>query len=91
MDHVQSFLRQVPDLGGGQGLLHPLNAVLALMLLSLISGRKGMKAAFRLGRSLTPDELVALGFRPGHTSPCHATLTQLLRILDPDALALVFS
>ena len=38
------------------------------MVLSLISGRKGMKSAFRFGRSLTPDEFVALGFRTGHTS-----------------------
>ena len=38
------------------------------MVLSLIRGRKGLNSAFRLGRSLTPDELVAPGFRTGHTS-----------------------
>ena len=89
--NVEPILHQVPDTRGGQGRQYSLAALLGLILLSMISGRKGMKAAFRLGRSLTPPQLKALGFRPGCTSPCHATLTQLLRILDPDAMALVFS
>ena len=57
----------------------------------MASGREGMKAAFRLGRSLTPTQHKAPGFRLGYTSPCHATMTQLLRKLDTDAMALVFS
>ena len=57
----------------------------------MASGREGMKAAFRLGWSFAPSQLKALGFRHGYNSPCHATLTQLLRFLDPDALALVCS
>ena len=89
--NVEPILHQVPDPRGGLGRQHPLPALLRLILLSMTSGRKGMKAAFRLGRSLTPTQLKALGFRHGYNSPCHATLTQLLRILDPDALTLVFS
>lgn len=88
---VKSVLRQVPDPRGKQGLQHPLEAVLGLILLSMLSGRKGMRAAFRLGRSLSRRQLNLLGFRRYLASPCHATLTELLRILDPDALADAFS
>ena len=87
----QEKITPVPDPRGVQGRQHPLAALPGLILLSMTSGRKGMKAAFRLGRSLMQHQLKALGFRPGYTSRCHATMTQLLRILDPDAMALVFS
>ena len=90
MVSVQSVLRQVPDPRGKQGLKHPLHALLGLMLLSMLSGRKGMLAAFHLGRGLTARQLRRLGFRPGLASPCHATLTETLRILDPTAMAQAF-
>ncbi len=41
MVSVQSVLRQVPDPRGKQGLKHPLHALPELMLLSMLSGRKG--------------------------------------------------
>lgn len=88
---VRSILRQVPDPRGKQGRQHPLEAILGLMLLSILSGRKGMMAAFRLGRSLSSRQLERLGFRRGRRSPCHATLTETLRALDADAMAGVFS
>ena len=90
MATVQSILRKVPDPRGRQGRQHPLNALLGLMLLSTLSGRKGMKAAFHLGRGLSRRQLRTLGFRPGHASPCHATLTETLRVLDPEAMAHAF-
>jgi hypothetical protein len=45
-----------------------------------------MKAAFLLGRSLSRRQSAELGF-PLDRTPCHATLTETLRILDPYALA----
>lgn len=90
MVSVRSLLRQIPDPRGKKGRQHPLEALIGLMLLSTLSGRKGMMAAFRLGRTLTPGQLQRLGFRRGRASPCHATLTETLRILSPDALAQVF-
>ena len=90
MVSIRALLRQIPDPRGRKGRQHPLEALIGLMLLSILSGRKGMMAAFRLGRSLTPRQLQRLGFRRGRASPCHATLTETLRILDPDALAAVF-
>ena len=91
MISIKSVLRQVPDPRGKQGLQHPLEALLGLILLSMLSGRKGMRAAFRLGRTLSRRQLNLLGFRRNLSSPCHATFTETLRILDPDALAEAFS
>jgi len=91
MVSMLSVLQEVPDPRGRQGLLHPLHALLALMLLSMLCGRRGMMAAFRLGRGLTPRQLRRLGFRPGLASPCHATLTETLRSLDPDAMSRAFA
>jgi len=91
MVSVRVVLRQVPDPRGKQGRQHPLDALLGLILLSMLSGRKGMQAAFRLGRRLSRKELTRLGFRRDRSSPCHATFTETLRILDPDALAEAFS
>jgi len=91
MVSVRTLLRKVPDPRGRKGRQHPLEALLGLILLSMLSGRQGMAAAFRLGRSLTRRQLARLGFRPERRSPCHATLTETLRMLDPDAMAALFS
>ena len=56
-------MRQASDLKGKQGLKHPLSALLSLILLSMMNGRKGMKDACHLGRSLSKKQLGALGFR----------------------------
>ena len=50
-----------------------------------------MRAAFQLGRSLSREQLTRLGFRRDLCSPCHATFTETLRVLDPDAFAEIFS
>jgi len=91
MVSVRSVLGQVPDPRGKQGRQHSLEALLGLVLLSMLSGRKGMQAAFRLGRQLSRKQLTRLGFRRDRSSPCHATLTETLRILDPDAMGQVFA
>lgn len=91
MVSVRSVLRQIPDPRGRKGRLHRLEAIVGLMLLSMLSGRRGMLAAHRLGRGLPRRELNRLGFRRDRASPCHATLTETLRILDPDAMERAFS
>lgn len=91
MVSVRSVLRQISDPRGKKGRLHRLEAILGLILLSMLSGRKGMKAAFHLGRSLSRKQLNQLGFRRDLQSPCHATLTETLRVLDPDEMAAVFA
>lgn len=91
MISVRSVLREIPDTRGKKGRLHRLEAILGLILLSMLTGRTGMMAAYRLGRTLSRSQLNRLGFRRDRQSPCHATLTETLRGIDPDAMAHAFS
>lgn len=83
---LKKVLEQIPDPRGRQGRDYRLWSILGLILVSMLCGRRGMKAAFLLGRSLTRVQKRQLGFMRGHT-PCHATLTETLRILDAQAVA----
>ena len=83
---LKKVLERIPDPRGRQGRDYRLWSILGLILVSMLCGRRGMKAAFLLGRSLTHVQKRQLGFMRGHT-PCHATLTETLRILDAQAVA----
>jgi hypothetical protein len=83
---LKSILQQVPDPRGKQGQDYKLWSILSLIILSLLCGRRGMMAAFVLGRSLSRRQKAALGFVRGK-SPCHATLTETMRAIDAWALA----
>ena len=83
---VEIDFAQVPDPRGKQGQDYKLWSILSLIILSLLCGRRGMKAAFVLGRGLSRRQKAALGFVRG-TSPCHATLTETMRVIDAQALA----
>ena len=83
---LKTILRQVPDPRGKQGQDYMLWSILSLIVVSLLCGRRGMKAAFLLGRSLSQHQKAELGFIRG-TTPCHATLTETLRVIDAQALA----
>jgi hypothetical protein len=83
---LKTILRQIPDPRGKQGQDYTLWSILNLIVVSLLCGRRGMKAAFLLGRSLTRRQKAKLGFIRG-TTPCHATLTETLRVIDAQALA----
>lgn len=83
---LKTILHQVPDLHGKQGQDYKLWSILSLIILSLLCGRRGMMAAFVLGRGLSRRQKAALGFVRG-TSPCHATLTETMRAIDARALA----
>jgi hypothetical protein len=83
---LKAILQRVPDPRGKQGQDYKLWSILGLIILSPLCGRRGMKAAFVLGRSLTRRQKARLGFVRGK-SPCHATLTETLRVIDAQALA----
>ena len=83
---LKKVLERIPDPRGRQGRDYRLWAILGLILVSMLCGRRGMKAAFLLGRSLTRMQKRQLGFMRGHP-PCHATPTETLRILDAQAVA----
>ena len=80
------MLQNVPNPRGRQGQDYFPWSILGLIVVSLLCGRRGMLAAFHLGRSLNKRQRLALGFTKGVT-PCHATLTETLRAIDGRALA----
>src|ERR1700726_2663467 len=77
---LRKVLERIPDPRGRQGRDYRLWSILGLILVCMLCGRRGMKAAFLLGRSLTRMQKRQLGFMRGHT-PCHATLTETQAIL----------
>ncbi len=84
--NLKMVLQQVKNPRGKQGQDYRLWSILALIIVSLLCGRRGMKAAFLLGRGLTKRQQAGLGFRHGRT-PCHSTLTETLRAIDAQELA----
>lgn len=85
---LRERLRKVPDPRGKQGQDYPLWALLNLVIVGFLCGRRGLLAVHRLGRSLTASQQKMLGFMNGRT-PCHGTLTETLRILPPEELIMV--
>jgi hypothetical protein len=77
-------LATLPDPRSRHGLIHPLPAVLALVVLGLLMGRTSLSGIQRLGRLYGTSLAHALGFRRGKT-PTKAMLSELLRALDVDA------
>ncbi len=83
---LRFILQQIPDPRVGQGRDYRLWPLLALIIVSMSCGRRGMKAAFLLGRSFTRRQKAQLGLISG-APPCHPTLTETLCIIDSRALA----
>lgn len=83
-------LATIPDPRGLQGLVHPLPAVLGLVTLALLMGRKSLKGSARFGRQHGTPLAHALGFRRGKT-PAASTLCRTLRRFDATHLEAVLS
>jgi predicted transposase YbfD/YdcC len=84
---LDSLFASIPDHRGLQGKDYKLSSIIALIIISMLSGRKGLMAAYRLGRSLSMEQKRLLGFPALGNTPCHATLTETVRYLDPNALS----
>jgi predicted transposase YbfD/YdcC len=82
---LKSVFEQIEDPRGLQGQDYRLWSSLSLIVVGFLCGRKGLLAVHRLGRKLNRSQRSALGFVKGQT-PCHATLTETLRLLDPSLL-----
>ena len=78
-------LAAVPDPRSRHRRRHPLPAVLGLVVLGLLLGRKSLAAIARLGRLYGAPLAHALGFRRGKT-PAKSMLSDLLRALDAQAV-----
>jgi hypothetical protein len=78
-------LQEIPDPRGLRGRVHPLPAVLGLVTLGLLMGRKSLASIARFGRQFGTPLAHALGFRRGKT-PSLSTLSRTLRVLDAVAV-----
>jgi hypothetical protein len=83
-------LAEVPDPRSFHGRLHPLPAVLGLVTLALLMGRKSLAGIARFGRQFGTPLAHALGFRRGKT-PSVSTLSRTLRVLDASAVEAALS
>ena len=83
-------LATIPDPRSRHGRIHPLPAVMGLVVLALLVGRKSLAGIARFGRQHGAPLAHALGFRRGKT-PSVSTLSRTLRRFDTahleDALA----
>ena len=82
---LADVLADLPDPRSRHGCFHPLPAVLNLVVLGLLMGRKSLSAVARLGRTYGAPLAHALGFRRGKT-PAKSTLSEVLRAVDAQAL-----
>src|SRR6202030_3582398 len=87
---LTQVLADLPDPRGCQGRIHPLPAVLNLVVLGLLLGRKSLSGIARLGRLYGAPLAHALGFRRGKT-PTKSMLSEFLRALDAPALEAALS
>ena len=78
-------LADLSDPRDRHGRIHPLPAVMGLVALALLMGRKSLKSIARFGRQHGPALAHALEFRRGKT-PSASTLSRTLRRLDADQL-----
>jgi predicted transposase YbfD/YdcC len=82
---LRNELATITDPRGRQGLAYPLPSLLLLMIVGFLCGRVGLMSIFRLGRELPEPIMRSLGFQRNRR-PCHSTLTETIRLLDPDEL-----
>lgn len=79
------ILKQIPDPRHARGKRHPLHAILAMMCVAALCGRKTYSAMSEWGRQYGSEWVRFLGFTRDET-PSKSTLCYLLRRLDIVAL-----
>jgi len=87
---LTDVLADLPDPRSRHGRFHPLPAVLGLVVLGLLMGKKSLAAIARLGRHYGPPLAHALGFRRGKT-PAKSTLSEILRAVGAPAVEAALS
>src|SRR5882724_11867316 len=83
-------LAAMPDPRSRHGQIHPLAAVLGLVTLAMLMGRKSLAGIARFGRQHGTPLAHALGFRRGKT-PAVSTRSRALRRFDSQQLEATMS
>jgi hypothetical protein len=81
---LTDVLPDIPDPRGRNGRRHTLHAVLGLVVVGFLTGRKTLEAIAQLGRDHGPRLAHALGFT--RVTPSKSTLSRTLRRLDPEVV-----
>lgn len=76
---------ELPDPRSKQGQRHPLAAILCLTTVATLCGARSLEAASQFARDRGRRFAESLGFTH-QTTPCKATLSNVLRRLDPEAV-----
>ena len=87
--HLLDRLAAIQDPRKDKGKRHPLNSILALNIIGFMCGHKGYTSIALWARS-QPELVQALGFTH-KTSPCPATIHNVLKGLDADAVEKTFT
>ena len=87
--HLLDRLAEIEDPRNAKGKRHPLNSILGLNIIGFMTGHKGWTSTAKWARS-QPDLVQALGFTH-KTSPCPATIHNVLKVLDADAVEKTFT
>jgi hypothetical protein len=82
---LSEVLAAIPDPRDPSGLRHPLPAIFNLLVVAALAGMRSLSAAAQFARDHGTPLAHALGFRSAKT-PCKATLSNFLRLLDPKAV-----
>jgi hypothetical protein len=85
---LRAIFERVTDPRGRCGRDYHLWSILSLILVGFLCGRRGLLSVHLMGLRLKKDQQRALGFR--RRMPCHSTLTETMRVIDADELAMVF-
>lgn len=83
-------LSRLPDPRSARGKVHPLPAVMGLVVLAMLMGRTSLAGISRFGRQHGASLAHALGFRKAKT-PAASMLSRTLRRLDPAAFEAVLA
>ena len=87
--HLLDRLAEIQDPRNDKGKRHPLNSILALSIIGFMSGHKGWTSTATWARS-QPALVQALGWTH-KKSPCSATIHNVLKVLDVDAVEKTFT
>ena len=87
--HLIDRLAEIEDPRKNKGKRHPLNSILGLIIIGFMCGHKGYTSIAKWARS-QPALVRSLGFTH-KTSPCAATIHNVLKDLDADAVEKTFT
>ena len=87
--HLLDRLAEIHDPRNDKGKRHPLNSILGLVIIGFMTGHKGWTSIAKWTRS-QPELVRALGWTH-KTSPCSATIHNVLKKIDADAVEKTFT